>query len=132
MAVWNKNQGGLNIGKAKLTQEELKRRTQERNRKYWEAHREEIALKRKAKREQAKAEKQAREKLYQEQAEAFLNDIEADTDIQNALRDILGGKNPRNVVAEYAMRKAETERALIENPPFILPTQNPVKYPCDR
>lgn len=98
------------MGKPKLTQEEQKRRTQERNRKYWEAHREEIALKRKAKREQAKAEKEAREKLYQEQADAFLNDIEADTDIQNALRDILGGKNPRNVVAEYAMRKAETER----------------------
>lgn len=98
------------MGKSKLTQEELKRRTQERNRKYWEEHREEIALKRKAKREQAKAEKEAREKLYQEQAEAFLNDIEADTDIQNALRDILSGKNPREVVAVYAMRKAETER----------------------
>ena len=98
------------MGKPKLTQEELKRRTQERNRKYWEAHREEIALKRKAKREQAKAEKQAREKQYQEQAKAFLNDIEADKDIQNALRDILGGKNPRNVLAEYAKRKAETER----------------------
>lgn len=98
------------MGKPKLTQEELKRRTQERNRKYWEEHREEIALKRKAKREQAKAEKEAREKLYQEQAEAFLNDIEADTDIQNALRDILSGKNPREVVAVYAMRKAETER----------------------
>lgn len=98
------------MGKPKLTQEELKRRTQERNRKYWEEHREEIALKRKAKREQAKAEKEAREKLYQEQAEAFMNDIEADTDIQNALRDILSGKNPREVVAVYAMRKAETER----------------------
>lgn len=98
------------MGKPKLPQEELKRRTQERNRKYWEAHREEIALKRKAKREQAKAEKEAREKLYQEQAEAFLNDIEADTDIQNALRDILSGKNPREVVTVYAMRKAETER----------------------
>lgn len=98
------------MGKPKLTQEELKRRTQERNRKYWEAHREEIALKRKVKREQAKAEKQAREKQHQEQAEAFLNDIEADKDIQNALRDILGGKNPRNVLAEYAKRKAETER----------------------
>ena len=35
---------------------------------------------------------------------------EADTDIQNALRDILGGKNPRTVLAEYAKRKAETER----------------------
>lgn len=98
------------MGKPRLTPEELKRRTQERNRKYWEEHREEIALKRKAKREQAKAEKEAREKLYQEQAEAFLNDIEADTDIQNALRDILGGKNPREVIAVYAMRKAETER----------------------
>lgn len=92
------------MGKPKLTQEELKRRTQERNRKYWEAHREEIALKRKAKRDQAKAEKQAQEKQYQEQAEAFLNDI------QNALRDILGGKNPKDVLAEYAKRKAETER----------------------
>lgn len=97
------------MGKPKLTQEELKRRTQERNRKYWEEHREEIALKRKAKREQAKAEKEAREKQYQEQATAFLNEIEADTDIQNALRDILGGKNPRDVIAVYAMRKAETE-----------------------
>lgn len=92
-----------------LPPEERKRRTQERNRKYWEAHREEIAAKRKIKREQAKAEKQAREKQYQEQSAAFLGDIEADTDIQNALRDILGGKNPRDVLTEYAKRKAETE-----------------------
>lgn len=97
------------MGKPKLTPEELKRRTQERNRAYWEAHREEIALKRKAKREQAKAEKQAQEKLYQEQAAAFLGDIEADTDIQNALRDILEGGNPRDVLTEYAKRKAEGE-----------------------
>lgn len=93
-----------------LPPEERKRRTQERNRKYWESHREEIALKRKAKREKDKAEKQAREKQYQEQAAAFLGDIEADTDIQNALRDILGGQNPREVLTEYAKRKAERER----------------------
>lgn len=92
-----------------LPPEERKRRTQERNRKYWEAHREEIAAKRKMKREQAKAEKQAREKQYQEQAAAFLGDIEADTDIQNALRAILEGGNPRDVLTEYAKRKAETE-----------------------
>lgn len=98
------------MGKAKLPAEELKRRTKERNRKYWEAHREEIALKRKAKREQAKAEKQAREKLYQEQAEAFLHEIEADEDIQNALRAILEGQDVREVLTEYAKRKAETER----------------------
>ena len=98
------------MGKAKLPAEELKRRTQERNRKYWEAHREEIALKRKAKREQAKAEKQAREKQYQEQAETFLNDIEADTDVQNALRAILEGGNPREVLTEYAQRKADGEK----------------------
>lgn len=97
------------MGKTKLTPEERKRRTQERNRKYWEAHREEIAAKRKIKREQAKAEKEAREKQYQEQAAAFLHDIEADTDTQNALRAILGGKNPRDVLTEYAKRKAETE-----------------------
>lgn len=94
------------MGKTKLPPEERKRRTQERNRKYWEAHREEIAAKRKAKREKDKAE---REKQYQEQAAAFLNDIEADTDIQNALRAILEGGNPRDVLTEYAKRKAETE-----------------------
>lgn len=93
-----------------LPPEERKRRTQERNRKYWEAHREEIAAKRKIKREQAKAEKAAKEKQYQEQAAAFLGDIEADTDIQNALKAILEGGNPREVLTEYAKRKAETER----------------------
>lgn len=98
------------MGKAKLTQEELKRRTQERNRKYWEAHREEIALKRKAKREQAKAEKQARAKQYQEQAKQFLAEVEADEDVQNALRAILEGQNVREVLTEYAKRKAEKER----------------------
>lgn len=99
------------MAKPKLTPEERKRRTQERNRLYWEAHREEIALKRKAKREQAKAEKEARAKQYQEQAEAFMKDFEADKDVQNALRAILGGENPKDVLAEYAKRKAETERA---------------------
>lgn len=93
-----------------LPPEERKRRIQERNRNYWESHREEIALKRKIKREKDKAEKQAREKQYQEQAQAFLGDIEADTDIQNALRAILEGGNPRDVLTEYAKRKAETER----------------------
>ena len=97
------------MAREKLTQEERKRRTQERNRKYWEAHREEIAAKRKIKREKDKAEKQALEKQYQEQAAAFLGDIEADTDIQNALRAILEGGNPREVLTEYAKRKAEGE-----------------------
>lgn len=98
------------MAREKLTPEERKRRIQERNRLYWEAHREEIALKRKVKREKYKAEKEAREKQYQEQAAAFLGDIEADTDIQNALRAILEGENPRDVLTEYAKRKAETER----------------------
>lgn len=93
-----------------LPPEERKRRTQERNRKYWEAHREEIAAKRKIKREKDKAEKEAQEKQYQEQAAAFLGDIEADTDIQNALRAILEGGNPRDVLTAYAKRKAETEK----------------------
>lgn len=96
--------------KAKLTPEEATERQRERCRAYWAEHREEIAAKRKAKREKDKAEKQAREKQYQEQAAAFLNDIEADTDIQNALRDILGGKNPRDVLTEYAKRRAEGEQ----------------------
>lgn len=96
--------------KAKLTPEERAERQRKRCRAYWAAHREEIAAKRKAKREQAKAEKAAKEKQYQEQAAAFLGDIEADTDIQNALRAILGGENPKAVLMEYAKRKAETER----------------------
>lgn len=98
------------MAREKLTPEERKRRIQERNRLYWEAHRDEIALKRKVKREKDKAEKQAREKQYQEQATAFLNDIEADTDIQNALRAILEGGNPRDVLTEYAKRKEEKGR----------------------
>lgn len=96
--------------KAKFTPEERAERQRARCRAYWAEHREEIAAKRKIKREQAKAEKQAREKQYQEQAAAFLGDIEADTDIQNALRAILEGGNPREVLTEYAKRKAETER----------------------
>ena len=93
-----------------LPPEERKRRIQERNRNYWESHREEIALKRKIKREQAKAEKEAREKQYQEQAKAFMDDIKADEDIQNALRAILEGQDVRDVLTEYAKRKAEMER----------------------
>lgn len=96
--------------KPKLTPEERAERQRARCRAYWAEHREEIALKRKEKRERDKAEKQAREKQYQEQATAFLGDIEADEDIQNALRAILGGENPKAVLMEYAKRKAETER----------------------
>lgn len=98
------------MAREKLTQEERQRRTKERNRAYWEAHREEIAMKRKIKREQAKAEKQAREKQYQEQAKQFLAEVEADEDVQNALRAILEGQNVREVLTEYAKRKAEKER----------------------
>lgn len=96
--------------KQKLTPEEAAERQRERCRKYWAEHREEIALKRKAKREKDKAERAEREKQYQEQARSFLNDIEADEDIQSALQAILDGGNPRDVLAEYAKRKAETER----------------------
>lgn len=98
------------MAREKLTPEERKRRIQERNRLYWEAHKEEIALKRKVKREKDKAEKQAREKQYQEQAQAFLHEIEADEDVQNTLRAILEGQDVREVLTERAKRKAEKER----------------------
>lgn len=39
-------------------------------------------------------------------------------------------KHWKEWIDEYGDGCAEC--ALIENPPFILPTQNPVKYPCDR
>ena len=97
------------MGKQKLTPEEAAKRQRERCRNYWAAHREEISAKRKAKREKDKAERAEREKQYQEQATAFLNDIEADEDIQHALRAILEGGNPREVLTEYAKRKAEGE-----------------------
>lgn len=96
--------------KPKLTPEERAERQRARCRAYWSEHREEIALKRKEKRERDKAEKQAREKQYQEQAREFLNDIEGDEDIQNALRAILEGQDVRKVLTERAKRKAETER----------------------
>lgn len=92
-----------------LTEAERKRRTQERNRKYWAEHREEIAAKRKAKREKTKAEKEAMENLFQEQAKAFISSVEADEDVQSALKAILEGENPREVLTAYAKRKAEGE-----------------------
>ena len=95
---------------AKLTPEERAERQRARCRAYWANHREEIAVKRKAKREKDKAERAEREKQYQEQAETFLNDIESDTDVQNALRAILEGGNPREVLTEYAKRKADGEK----------------------
>lgn len=97
------------MGKPKLTAEEAAERQRARCRKYWAAHRKEIAVKRKAKRKKDKAEREAREKQYQEQAKAFMDDIKADEDIQNALMAILEGENPRDVLTEYAKRKAETE-----------------------
>lgn len=96
--------------KSKLTPEERAERQRARCRAYWAEHREEIALKRKIKREKDKAEKQAQEKQYQEQALEFLNEIEADEDIQSALRAILEGQDVRDVLTERAKRKAEAER----------------------
>ena len=96
--------------KPKLSPEERAERQRARCRAYWSEHREEIALKRKIKREKDKAEKQAQEKQYQEQALEFLNEIEADEYIQNALKAILEGGNPREVLTEYAKRKADEER----------------------
>lgn len=93
------------MGKTKLTPEELAERQRARCRKYWAEHREEIAVKRKAKRDKAKAEKEEREKQYQAHAEAFLDDIKADEEIQNALRAILEGQDVREVLTEYAKRK---------------------------
>ena len=97
------------MAKPKLTPEERAERQRARCRAYWAEHREEIALKRKEKRERDKAEKQAREKQYQEQALEFLNEIEADEDVQNALRAILGGQDVREVLTERAKRKAEKQ-----------------------
>lgn len=82
----------------------------EKNKAYWSANKDDINRRRRERYKVKQAERKAREKLYQEQAEAFLSDIEADKDVQNALRDILGGKNPRDVIAEYAKRKVEVER----------------------
>lgn len=102
---------GANMArKAKLTPEERAERQRARCRAYWAEHREEIAAKRKIKREKDKAEKHAREKHYQEQAKQFLAEVQADEDVQNVLRAILEGQDVREVLTEYAQRKAETER----------------------
>ena len=94
------------MAREKLSPEERKKRKAERNREYWESHKEEIAEKRKKKR----IEDKARDKQYQEQVNAFISDINADKDIQNAMKAILDGNDPKTVLSEYAKnRGAERE-----------------------
>ena len=97
------------MGKPKLTAEEAAERQRERCRKYWAAHREEIAVKRKAKREKDKAELEAREQAHRKRAGLFLAEVQADSTAMDFMRSVLDGKDPVRLIE--AWEKQRNERA---------------------
>ena len=97
------------MGRKALPPEERERRVKQRKAKYWEANKDAINARRRAKYAQKKREQAEAERAYQAQAEAFIEDIEADTDLQEVLRAILEGADPREVLTERAKRQGDAE-----------------------
>lgn len=82
-----------------LTEEEKREKRKERNRKYWNEHKQEIAMKRKRKR------------LLEKQAVKFAEDIKQDEELQALLLDLLDlretNSGTETVVADSLRNYAE-------------------------
>ena len=95
------------MGKTKLTPEEAAERQRERCRNYWAAHREEIAVKRKAKREKDKAERKAKEQAHRKRAALFLGTVAADSETMEVLRSVLDGGDPVKLIEAWEKHRNE-------------------------
>ena len=93
--------------KAKLTPEERAERQRERCRTYWAAHREEIAVKRKAKREKDKAERKAKEQANRKRAALFLEAVSADSAAMDFMRSVLDGGDPVKLIEAWEKHRNE-------------------------
>lgn len=95
------------MGKTKLTPEEAAERQRERCRNYWAAHREEIAVKRKAKREKDKAERKAKEQANRKRAALFLETVSADSEAMDFMRSVLDGGDPVKLIEAWEKHRNE-------------------------
>ena len=93
--------------KAKLTPEEAAERQRERCRNYWAAHREEIAAKRKIKREKEKAERKAKEQAHRKRAALFLAEVKADSEAMDFMRSVLDGGAPVKLIEAWEKHRNE-------------------------
>lgn len=93
--------------KAKLTPEEAAERQRERCRNYWAAHREEIAAKRKIKREKEKAERKAKEQAHRKRAALFLAEVKADSEAMDFMRSVLDGSDPVKLIEAWEKHRNE-------------------------
>ncbi len=86
------------------TEQERKEKRKERNQKYWNEHKKEIAIKRKRKR------------MLLKQAEKFANDIQNDESLQRLLVELTEDENVnketiiKDSLMEYARKKKHVER----------------------
>lgn len=95
------------MGKTKLTPEEAAERQRERCRKYWAEHREEIALKRKAKRKKDKAERKAKEQANRKRAALFLETVSAESAAMDFMRSVLDGGDPVKLIEAWEKHRNE-------------------------
>lgn len=80
-----------------LTEEEKREKRKERNKKYWNEHKQEIAIKRKRKR------------LLEKQAVKFAEDIKQDERLQALLLDLLETTSNTKTVLADALRNYAVE-----------------------
>lgn len=93
--------------KPKLTPEERAERQRARCRAYWAEHREEIALKRKIKREKDKAERKAKEQAHRKRAALFLETVSADSEAMDFMRSVLDGGDPVKLIEAWEKHRNE-------------------------
>lgn len=91
----------------KLTPEEAAERQRARCRAYWAEHREEIAVKRKAKREKDKAERKAKEQAHRKRAKQFLGTVSADSEAMDFMRSVLDGGDPVKLIEAWEKHRNE-------------------------
>ena len=95
------------MGKTKLTPEEAAERQRARCRAYWAEHREEIAAKRKAKREKDKAERKAKEQAHRKRAALFLAEVRSDSAAMDFMRSVLDGGDPVKLIEAWEKHRNE-------------------------
>lgn len=82
----------------------------EKNKSYWDRHKDEINRRRREQYKIKQAERKAKEQAYMEKKARFLAEVQADSAAMEFMRSVLDGGDPRELIEAWAKEHGETEK----------------------
>lgn len=81
----------------------------EKNKTYWDRHKDEINRRRRERYKVKQAERKAKEQAYMENKERFLAEVQADSVAMEFMRSVLDGGDPVELIEAWVRKHGEME-----------------------